>query len=251
MTKPTKAVAFSFIVVACSISSAMAQLNLSKWQVGINGGIFIYQGDLTPSPIGSYRTLSAGFGLYISRVLNPSFLLRTNIARGTIKGSDGAYFSPWWRKERNFRFSSTITEISELVVWNIFANNDNGSDRRFSPYLFAGGGVSFLKIQRDYSNMNKSFFNTGSEVAAGLAVDMATKPPSTILVLPAGAGVEYYVSPRISITAETTFRYIFTDYLDGFSQAANPKRKDFYHSHTVGLVYKFGKKDPYRCPVIN
>lgn len=249
MIKPTCAVSFAIIVFISSISSAAAQLNLSKWQVGINGGIFVYQGDLTPSPIGSYRTLSSGFGLYISRVLSPSFILRTNVARGTIKGNDGAYLSPWWRKERNFRFSSTVTEFSELVVWNIFKNNGNQSDRRFSPYMYVGAGVSLLNIKRDYSNMNKSFFYSGSEVAAGLATDMATKPPSTILVLPAGLGVEYYVSPKISVTAETAFRYIFTDYLDGFSKAANPKRKDFYHSHTFGVVYKFGKKDPYRCPV--
>ena len=250
MTKPARAVAFAFIVCIGNINSAKAQLNLSKWQVGVNAGIFIYQGDLTPAPIGSYRTLSPGFGLYISRILSSSFILRTNLAKGTLKGYDGAYQSPWWRKERNFKFSTPVTEISELLVWNIFKNNSNESDRRFSPYVYAGAGVSLLKISRDYSNMNTTIFDDGSDVVAGLAKDMATKPPSAILVLPAGVGVEYYLTPHISLTAETSFRYTFTDYLDGFSQSANPKRKDYYHSHTIGLVYKFGKKDPYRCPVM-
>jgi opacity protein-like surface antigen len=250
MNKPAQVVAFAFIVCTGNFNSAKAQLNLSKWQVGVNAGIFIYQGDLTPSPLGSYRTLSPGFGLYISRILTPSFILRTNFARGSVRGYDGAYNNPWWRKERNFKFSSPVTEISELLVWNILRNNGNESGRRFSPYIFAGAGLSLLKVHRDYSNMNTIIFNDGSDVVAGLVKDNAVKPPSSTLVLPAGAGVEYYLTPHISLTAETTFRYMFTDYLDGFSQSANPSRKDYYHSHTVGLVYKFGKKDPYRCPVV-
>jgi hypothetical protein len=250
MNKPTQVLALTFISFCISITPAYTQLNLSKWQVGANAGIFIYQGDLTPSPLGSYRTLSPGFGLYISRILSPSFILRTNLAKGTIRGADAAYLNPWWRRERNFKFSSPVTEISELLVWNIFKNNSNETGRRFSPYLYGGAGVSLLKVNRDYSGMNKAVFDDESDVVAGLAADMARKPPSASLVLPVGIGVEYYFSPKISLTAETAFRYTFTDYLDGFSQAADPKRKDYYHSHTIGLVYKFGEKNQYDCPAM-
>ena len=206
MIKPAQAVVFAFIVSVATSNPVKAQLNLSKWQVGLNAGIFIYQGDLTPSPIGSYRTLSPGFGLYISRILSPSFILRTNLAKGKLRGFDGAYASPWWRKERNFKFSTPVTEISELLVWNIFKNNSNQSGRRFSPYIFVGAGVSLLKVNRDYSGMNPAIFKDGSDVIIGLASDMAVKPPSATLVLPAGAGVEYYLTPHFSLTAETTFR---------------------------------------------
>ena len=201
MIKPAQAVVFAFIVSVATSNPVKAQLNLSKWQVGLNAGIFIYQGDLTPSPIGSYRTLSPGFGLYISRILSPSFILRTNLAKGKLRGFDGAYASPWWRKERNFKFSTPVTEISELLVWNIFKNNSNQSGRRFSPYIFVGAGVSLLKVNRDYSGMNPAIFKDGSDVIIGLASDMAVKPPSATLVLPAGAGVEYYLTPHFSLTA--------------------------------------------------
>ena len=248
MIKPTLIRATGLFALCISCTCAYGQLNLSKWQVGVNAGIFIYQGDLTPSPLGSYRTLSPGFGLYVSRILSPSFILRTNFARGSVKGADGAYASPWWRKERNFKFSSPVTEISELLVWNIFRNNSNEEGRRFSPYLYGGAGVSILKVGRDYSGMNMTVFAENNEVMAGLASDMSRKPPSVIPVMPVGAGVEYYLTPKLSLTAETAFRVTFTDYLDGFSQAANPKRKDYYHSHTIGLVYKFGSKTDYDCP---
>ena len=38
-------------------SGAHAQINLSKLEFGLTAGTLIYQGDLTPSQFGSYRTL--------------------------------------------------------------------------------------------------------------------------------------------------------------------------------------------------
>ncbi len=247
MNKPTTMLVFGCLAFCISINPAYSQLNLSKWQVGANAGIFIYQGDLTPSPLGSYRTLSPGFGLYVSRILSPSFILRTNFAKGTIRGADAVYSHPSWRKERNFKFSSPVTEISELLVWNIFKNNSNETGRRFSPYLYTGAGVSILKINRDYSGFNASYFADEANVTPGLMADISTNPPSTTVVLPIGAGVEYYLTPHISLTAETAFRFTFTDYLDGFSKSANPRKRDYYHTHTIGLVYKFGSKSKYDC----
>lgn len=249
MSKPNKAGVFTILVLIGSMGIAKAQLNLSNWQVGINGGVFVYQGDLTPSALGSYKTLKPTVGFYISRILNPSFILRTNLAFGKLKGDDAKYNSPAYRRQRNLSFTSPVTEISELLVWNMFGNNGNEIGNRLSPYLFGGIGVSFLNVNRS-SNLNKAFFVNQPQVQIGLAADLNKTPPKTALVLPAGIGVEYYLSPKISLTAETNFRYTFTDYLDGFSFAANPVKKDFYQSHTIGLVYKFGKKNQLGCPVL-
>jgi opacity protein-like surface antigen len=248
MGKANKAGFFIIAIWMVSIGISEAQLNVSNWQVGINGGVFVYQGDLTPEIMGSYKTLKPTLGLYISRILNPSFILRTNLAHGNLMGADARYSSPAYRQQRNLRFTTPVTEFSELLVWNMFGNNGNEIGNRFSPYLFGGAGVSFLKIDRS-SNLNKSYFVNELRVTSGLAADMSKTPPHSILVLPAGIGVEYYLTPNISLTAETNFRYTFTDYLDGFSRVANPDKKDFYQSHTVGLVFKFNKKNELACPV--
>jgi len=250
MTKSIQAPALIGLLLFGMMPFAFAQPDLSKWQVGINGGMFIYQGDLTPSRFGSYNTMKPGLALYVSRILSPSFILRTNLALAKLKGDDAKYNDPDWRKQRNFNFTSPVTEISELLVWNVFKNNSNEVGKRFSPYLFAGAGISFIKVKRDYSSFNAEYFGEGSDLPSRLAEDIATNTPRKILVLPAGVGVEYYLSPRIALTAETNFRYTFTDYLDGFSQAANPEKKDFYHSHTIGLVYKFGTKNGLGCPAM-
>jgi hypothetical protein len=242
-------VLFFFFFAACHTRS-VAQINLSKWQVGVNGGVFIYQGDLTPNAIGSYKSPGPVFGLNISRVLSPSFAIRGNFVFGHLNGDDALYNSPLYRKERNFRFTALLGEVSALLVWNIFGNNSNELGLRFSPYLFTGAGIGFINISRDFSRMNKQFFVEDSKQTLGLAADILHQTPRVIPVLPIGVGLEYYLSQKISLTLETNFRYTFTDYLDGFSYAANPAKKDFYHSHTVGVVYRWSGKDKLGCPAM-
>ena len=248
-TKHQSALFTVFAIIFIS-QQASGQINRSKWQIGVNGGVMIYQGDLTPEDIGSYKTMQPTVGVYVSRVINPSFLLRTNVAFGTLKGDDANYERPVWKKERNYNFLSPLAEISELLVWNMAGNNGNQLRQRFSPYMFAGLGVSFLKINRNYSKFNTHYFATATNVVNGLNADIQQQPPHAAVMLPVGVGLEYYLSPKLSLTAETNLRYTFTDYLDGFSLGANPKKKDSYHSHTIGLLYRFGGSNKLDCPVL-
>ena len=249
MGKQNKAGVFIVLFITGCVGIAKAQINLSNWQVGVNGGIFVYQGDLTPSTLGSYKTVKPTLSVYVSRILSPSFLLRTNLALGQLKGDESKYSSPAYRRQRNLSFTTPVTELSELLVWNMFGNSSNEIGNKFSPYIFGGIGVSFLNVKRA-SNLNKSYFANEPTVAIGLAADMRVNPPTAILVVPVGAGIEYYLTPHIALTAETNFRYTRTDYLDGFSKVTNTNKNDFYQSHTVGLVYKFGKKNQLGCPVL-
>lgn len=227
---------------------ATAQKEETKWQVGINGGLMVYQGDLTPSALGSYKTVRPTIGLYVSRILNPYFAIRANAAFGSLKGDEAKYSSPSWRKFRALNFSTPVTEISGLLVWNPFGNNNNEIGLRFTPYLMGGAGISFLNISRDYSKMDSVAFPSSSKQRQGLGIDSVHALPGSAFILPVGAGVAYYLSPKFSLTFETIFRYTFTDYLDGFSHSADPNQKDSYHSHTIGIVYRFGKKNQLDCP---
>ena len=243
--------AILFLVIVAGNLYVFAQKEERKWQLGINGGLMIYQGDLTPSAFGSYKTATPTVGLYLSRILNPYFAVRANAAFGSLKGDDAKYSNPSWRKLRAFNFSTPVTEISGLLVWNPFGNNNNEIGMRFTPYLLGGAGVSFLNISRDYSKMDSVAFPPSSKQRQGLGVDSVHSLPRSLFdALPLGAGIAYYLSPKFSLTFETIFRYTFTDYLDGFSHAADPKQKDAYHSHTIGLVYRFGKTSQLDCPTM-
>jgi hypothetical protein len=246
MSVLTKSTLVIFFLSAAA--SLHAQIDFSKYEVGLSGGVFVYQGDLTPQQLGSYKTMKPQFALHVYRKISPAISVRLNVNRGKLYGNDGVYNSPTWRKQRNFNFTTPVTELSLQGVWSFL----EARSPRFSPYVFAGAGLSFVNIKRDWSNIDPLIFGEGSEVQAGLAADAATPLPRAIPVVPVGAGVRYGLSERFSLTAETSYRFSFTDYIDGFSKSANPKLKDHYLSHSIGIIYSFGKKDKkLGCPSVN
>ena len=240
----TAIVLFLFILPA--IATAQFYKDMS---VGLNAGAYIYQGDLTPEKLGSFKTPSLGISLFAKKPINNFLSARLNIGFAKLRGDDSKYASPDWRKERNFMFSTPLKEFSAQLVWNILGRNYD--DHGIIPYLFSGVGISFLNIKKDYSRMNTAFFGESSDVANGLAADNATTLPRRLVSVPVGIGAEYPISERFSLNIESSYRFIFSDYLDGFSQSANPKKQDHYHSTSVGLIYKFGKNDSgVGCPVL-
>lgn len=221
-----------------------------KFEIGAGISSFIYQGDLTPNRFGSVETMRFGINLQGSIIVSRSFLLRTNLAIGGLRGDDATYNNPEFRKQRNFNFRTPVTELSQMVVWNPLSSNY--SNRGFSPYLFGGVGVSFLKIKRDRSNLNAAYFGDQSDILQRIALDEAHSLPVIIPVIPLGLGMRLGLSPLIDITAESSYRLVFTDYLDGFSQAANPARNDHFQTITLGAIYRMGNmnKNKLGCPVI-
>jgi len=242
----TTAIVFvSFLFIAAK-SNAQFYKDMS---VGLNGGIYIYQGDLTPERFGSSRTIQPGFSFFAKKPINSFLAARVHFSFARLKGDDSRYSKPEFRQQRNFYFTTPVKEFSAQLVWNILGRNYE--DRGIMPYIFSGAGVSMVKVKKDYSRMDMNVFGESAEVMDGLAADNARGTPRAMLSVPVGVGAEYPLSPRFSVNIETSYRFIFTDYLDGFSQSANPKRQDHYHSTSAGLIYKFGNKEKgIGCPVM-
>lgn len=222
----------------------VSQSNISSYEIGINGGIFIYQGDLTPTRYGSFKTASFVIGINGSRRISKTFALRLDMNIGRVKGDEFKYDDPAWRKQRAFAFRSPVTEIIASAVYNPL-----GITSKLSPYLFAGLGYSFLNIRRDYSRYNEAYFSSES-LNSGLAADIDHALPKAVPIIPLGAGLRYRMTERLSLNSEMSYRVMSTDYLDGFSQSGNPGRKDNYYKYSVGIIYSFGAGNKYDCPVI-
>lgn len=247
--KPHKQIAFAAILFLYVYSPALySQTNNPKFLFGVGAGTFVYQGDLTPSTPGSYKTLKPALNLLATKFFSPSFSVRANLALGALKGDDSKYSEPEYRQQRNFNFQTPVTELSAIAEWNVLGRNY--VSRGFSPYVFAGMGYAFLRIRRDWSRLNTEYFSAELAFMPGLAEDAQQDPPRGLLVVPVGIGARYYLSDKIGISAETTYRISSTDYLDGFSRAANSGKKDNYYSHSVGIVYRLGKKNMLDCPVV-
>src|SRR5262245_55206725 len=120
------------------------QSDFSKFEIGINAGVFVYQGDLTPSQLGSYKTLKPELNFFVNKIISPVFSLRTNLVLGGLKGDDARYSVREYRQQRNFNFKSPAFEISELLIADPFKKNMSRSSRGLSPYLIAGLGFSIL-----------------------------------------------------------------------------------------------------------
>ena len=230
-------------------ASLYAQLE-SNYEIGVNINAFVYQGDLTPSPAGSPKTMKPGASVWVNRFLNNWFSLRGNIALGTLHGDDAAYAEPAWRRKRNLSFTSPVMEFSVLGVWSILGKNGGRNNHGLAPYLVAGAGYAWLHINRDWSRFNTTYFSAESRTLNGLAADTVHRLPSGIPVIPVGAGLRYALSRHFSVNAEFSYRFTTTDYLDGFSQVANPQKKDYYYTFSGGLIYSWGEKDRMACPVI-
>ena len=218
--------------------------------VGLNGGIYVYQGDLTPERFGSSTTIQPGFSIFVKKPINHFLAARIHISIARLKGDDSRYGKPEYRQYRNFYFTTPVKEFSAQLVWNIFGKNyeDNG----IMPYIFSGAGVSLVSVRKDYSRLDTVYFNKNSPgIYAGLAADNVKGTARALLSVPVGIGAELPISNRFSVNIETSYRFIFTDYLDGFSQSAGPKYQDHYHSTSAGIIYKFGERDKgIGCPTV-
>lgn len=236
-------------ILLCQYYSLNAQMYTHRFEAGINGGTLIYTGDLTPAALGSYATLKPQFGFHAAYILNRSFSVRANFSFGSLKGDDAKYSSPEYRQQRNFAFTTPVTEFSGMIVWDILKKNAVEQRKGFAPYIFAGAGIALFNIQRDYSRYNAEYFN-GEITNTALVADIAHRLPRSLPVIPVGAGLKYFISPKLAVQAETNYRLMSSDYLDGFSRAANPAKKDNYYSFSLGVVLALRYKDRNDCPPV-
>lgn len=222
---------------------ASAQIKTSPWEVGINLGTALYTGDLTPTILSPYKSPALTIGFNGSKNLSNAFAIQAQLAFGKVKANDANYSAPEFRQQRNFNFKTRITELTGKLLYTPL-----GRDRVLSAYVFAGAGLSLIKVKRDYSNLNAEYFANDPAIVEGLPQDIAHKLPRIIPVVPVGAGIRYSLNKKISLDLQTAYRLMSNDYLDGFSQSANPTKKDHYYSHTIGLIYSFGQKNTLDCP---
>ncbi|MBL7761982.1 MAG: hypothetical protein JNL23_01025, partial [Chitinophagaceae bacterium] len=127
-----------------------------KYEVGVSAGAFIYQGDLTPSDLGSYKTIRPVFGISGSRILNRAFGLRANLAIGGLRADESKYSHPEYRQQRNFASRSFVAELTVQAVWNPLRRNYE--DKGLTPYVFGGVGASYINTTRDWSRLNTDYF---------------------------------------------------------------------------------------------
>src|SRR4051794_40036997 len=112
MSSVCKTTLLTAFIFATSHAVSIAQLNTSKYEIGLNVGTLVYQGDLSTSFKGEYRSLKPALQVYVSRMLDPYFALRANLLIGKVSADESKSSSPEWKQFRNFAFNTSMTELS-------------------------------------------------------------------------------------------------------------------------------------------
>lgn len=240
-----------FLVVFCSSAVAFSQYKSSTYEVGIQAGTLLYQGDLTFNPVGSYEYIKPSWSMYALKEMDQHFSLRAQIARGKFAEDEVAYrwVNPHWKQERGLQVQTTITELSAMAMYHPLGRNSVNGVRKLNPYFMGGVALGITKINRNASAFDTSFFGSKSAVTEGLTADLAKAVPKAILALPVGIGMQYMLNENWVLRGEALYRFTGTDYLDGFSKVANNISRDAYYTVQVGIGYRFGK-NAYRCPSV-
>ncbi|MFD2514267.1 DUF6089 family protein [Pontibacter locisalis] len=228
----------TFIILFCVVShTTNAQSLPPRFEVGAHGSMFVYHGDLTTYKFGSRKTSKFGFGVYGSYRFNNFLSVRANFAKGKLEGDDEEYANPL--HARKFNFNSPVTEFAGLLVWDVLGMGSKEISPNLFPYIIGGIGYSSLDIQRDYS---ENTYGANHPYTLGLEEDIPQTLPSQLIVPMVGIGIRHYLTPKLTVNAEFMHRFTSTDYLDGFSQAADPSNNDSYYTFSAGLAYMFGER---------
>lgn len=139
--------------------------------------------------------------------------------------------------------------MSTVLVWNILGKSADRDYRKLSPYVFAGAGITFLNVKRDWSKIDTTFFDSKSTAIVGLGRDTLQATPRILPIIPLGIGLKYAISDKIGIKGEATYRVAFSDYIDGFSYSAYPGANDKYYGVSIGISFNLGKNN-YKCPTL-
>jgi hypothetical protein len=237
-------------ILFSSVTRAGAQSDHYHFEGGINAGTLLYQGDLIRSQLGSFKGAKPMLQVWLAKPFTPYLSWRASLLYGSVSADESSFSTPVWKRLRNFSFSSPVTEISAVLQYNLYGDNGQETYHTLTPYLMAGAGMSFLNIKRDWSRLDTTAFNSKSQTQTGLGTDTLHALPGVLPVIPVGAGVRWKVTPRFALNAEVTMRFSFSDYLDGFSYAANNKANDSYYSLSLGASFVLGGGNWLKCPKV-
>ncbi|NDC79295.1 MAG: hypothetical protein EBZ67_15720 [Chitinophagia bacterium] len=217
-------------------------------EIGITAGGLVYQGDLSPSPMGSWKTPGPALSLQATSLRSARTALRAGLLLGRIRGDEGLYEATDYRKERNLSFRTRVVELGVGGLWAPLGGLDGS--RRLTPYLAGQGGLALMRVRADWSGMNGAFTPVeNSAMLPLIAADAVHRKPGLLPFASLGIGLRRPLGDNWMMTVESGYRWVPSDYIDGFSRLANPDSRDQYAYHSVGLAYLLpGSRRMSQCP---
>ncbi len=205
-----------FIALLGSVVIGLSSVKSQDLELGLGGGLSMYQGDLT-----SYRLfddrfllkLHPSFNTAIQANISEHFALRLSVFWSTLSGADSLASAPS-TVARNFDFHSPISELSLSGLWFPFSGLNSFSNKIF-PFISFGVAVFTFDPRTYYNNRLVSLQPLRTE-GQGLAGN--PKPYSLVqFAIPFGGGLRMRLTDDIVIQGFLNYSYTRTDYIDDVS----------------------------------
>jgi outer membrane protein OmpA-like peptidoglycan-associated protein len=200
-------------------------INAQDWEVGLQGGLSQYYGDVTNNEISLLGESRNPYGgLFVRGYFGNALGVRFN---GNIAEYAGNDINTDAVATRGLSFKSNSVELSAQLEYHLL-----GRERRFSPYVF--GGLGFLQAYA-----RPEFSNAVSSIRDRISADRALGADKAGLVIPLGVGLNFHpIKDNLtSVGIEYSLRPTSMDLLDGISNAGDPDNNDW--GGTLGLVVGF------------
>jgi outer membrane protein OmpA-like peptidoglycan-associated protein len=176
-----------------------AQTDDKKWNVGLHGGMIQYHGDLGSDFYQTDKTAYGFGGISVSRYIGRHLDANIFLSRGTLGYDSG-----------NTGFKSDFSFASFNLRLNFL-----GPEYIVRPFAFAGVGAVLFDSQL---NFHKEL------------IDYALPT--------AGGGLNFRLTPVISLNLQESFLFTNRDARDGVESGKN----DDFLMHTVGVTFNLGSK---------
>jgi len=201
---------------------------LSPFSLHIGGGITAYSGDLsTPPDFANQKNhLTPAVNLGISYRLTHYVSLRAEI--------NGFQLYAQTQNNNAQGFKSYNAEGSLVLVHEFISKSSiENYASTFSPYIFGGVGYTLFNPRSIADNSN--LLNIADTTISNRS-----------MVIPAGAGIKYYLNESINLELEGGIRFTQTDNLDGNIELDNDGRDDIYFFLGARITIQFLTKYRYK-----
>ncbi len=212
----------ALLILFVALFTGFGQAQIS---FGFIGGAANYQGDIAKD-ITNMKENHIAIGGGLGYRINPYIDVKAQVILTKLSGDDANYPDDQARATRLFKFESNILEVAGIVDYSIFGGGTESKtgvyNPKLSPIVYTGIGI--IKIDNNaecYSEACKSgaILNPFPEKDNDVSV---------LLTIPIGVGLKYDATRLLSFGVRGGYRYSFSDYLDGISQAANAGKNDWY-----------------------
>lgn len=207
---------FILVLIFVFSQSANAQMenyeNVQEAEIGITVGSANYYGDLNNRADLTHSKES--FGIFFRKQFGNYVAIRLSGHYAQLGYSD-TYSNNFYQRRRNLSFNTNVYEIALLGDFNFLKFIPGNKDYSFTPFASIGVGMFSYDPYTYYQNEKIYLRELHTE---GQTVVADRKPyGTTAFSFPIGFGMKYAVSEKITLSAEFSYRFTTTDYLDDVS----------------------------------